>query len=119
MAKKGKKEIDDSMAEAASEVQEEPEDAGSAKRTAVKKALEKEHKGLAELIMDACDAFGVALEYLFASSIEKGIVTLLTNGGKKVRYEAGDKVEKLDDIAITGINPALKKRKVIAGKAKK
>jgi len=74
--------------------------------------------GLAELIIEACKAFGVALEYLFASSISDGVATIITNGGKRVKYKAGDKVEKLDDIAITGINPKLAKRKVIAGKAK-
>ena len=79
---------------------------------------EKEPEGLAELIIEACKAFGAALEYLFASSISDGVATIITNGGKRVKYKAGDKVEKLDDIAITGINPKLAKRKVIAGKAK-
>lgn len=71
------------------------------------------------LIDKACEAYGIAPQYLFASNIRDGVAVLLTNGGKRVRYKAGDEVEELDAIAITGINPALKKRKVIAGKPKK
>lgn len=83
-----------------------------------KKVAEKAAKDQA-LIDKACNAYGIESKYLFASSIKKGVVTILTNGGKRVRYKPGDKVEKLGDIAITGINPELEKRKVIAGKAKK
>jgi len=63
-------------------------------------------------------AYGIAPQYLFSSRIDGKEVVLVTNGGKKVRY-SGEKVEPLGKIAITGINPELAKRKVIAGKAKK
>ena len=71
-----------------------------------------------KLFADACEAFGIDAKYLLASKVYGDEVVLVTNGGKKVRYKSGDKVEPLDEIAVTGINPAAKKRKVIAGKKK-
>jgi len=70
------------------------------------------------LIAAACKAYGIGAEYLFGSRVDGDEAVLVTNGGKKVRYKAGDKVEPLGSIAVTGINPAAKKRKVIAGKKK-
>lgn len=70
------------------------------------------------LIDEACKAYGIAPEYVFSSRIDTDFVVLLTNGGTRVSYKEGDKVEPLDDIAITGINPKTAKRKVIAGKKK-
>lgn len=87
----------------------------------VQKAPEKNgdlYKGLVGLTLAACKAFEVAAEFLFASSEKDGVATILTDGGKRVRYRKGDEVEPLDYIAVTGINPAAKKRKVIAGKKK-
>ena len=73
-----------------------------------------------ELIAAACGAFGIAAKYVFASRVDKatGEAVVLTNGGSKVRFKAGDKVAPLSQIAVTGINPEWAKKKVIAGKAK-
>ena len=70
-----------------------------------------------KLIAAACEAYGIAPKYIFASNYypETGEAVIVTHGGKKVRYKAGDKVEQLDQIAVTGINPK-PKRKPIAGK---
>lgn len=83
-----------------------------------KAAAEKKTKADQALIAKACKAYGIAAQYLFASRIDGNAVVLVTNGGSRVRY-TGAKVERLDRLAVTGINPALAKRKVIAGKAKK
>lgn len=96
----------------------EAEKVAEEKAAKIKAAEEKAKKDQA-LIDKACEAYGIAPKYLFASNIRDGVAVLLTNGGKRVRYKTGDKVEKLDDIAITGINPKAAKRKVIAGKGKK
>ncbi|MBW2606127.1 MAG: hypothetical protein JRD05_00680 [Deltaproteobacteria bacterium] len=93
------------------------EKAAAEKAAAEKAAAEKGLKGQA-LIDKACEEYGIAPEYVFASRVDGNTAIVLTNGGSRVRYKAGDKVEKLGDIAVTGINPALKKRKVIAGKKK-
>ena len=84
------------------------------------KEMEKEvdTSKLKGLVAEACKAFGIGAEFLFNSRVDGDEVVLVTNGGKKVRYKSGDEVEPLDDIAVTGVNPAAKKRKVIAGKAK-
>lgn len=70
-----------------------------------------------KLIAAACEAYGIAPKYVLASSVDKttGEAVVVTHGGKKVRYKAGAKVTPLDSIAVTGINPA-PKRKPIAGK---
>lgn len=72
-----------------------------------------------KLIAEACEAFGIAQKHVMSSRYDAAAkeAVILTNGGTRVRYKAGDKVEKLDEIAVTGINP--KARKVIAGAAKK
>jgi hypothetical protein len=77
----------------------------------------KEKSVIEKLIDAACVAFGIAPKYVFKSrySPETGEVIVVTHGGKKVRYKQGDKVEPLDEIAVTGINPR-PKRKPIAGK---
>lgn len=93
--------------------------AAEKKAVAFLKAENDKYKGLTGLILEACKAFGVALEFLFASRVDGDEAVIITNGGKRVRYKKGDKVEPLDYIAVTGINPAAKKRKVIAGKKKK
>ena len=84
-------------------------------------AEKEEKKGKAapgeDLIAAACEAFGIAPKYVFASRIDAqtGEAVIVTNGGKKVRFKAGAKVAPLDQIAVTGINPK-PKRKPIAGK---
>lgn len=72
-----------------------------------------------KLVAEALAAYGIDKKYVFASKYdEKGKeVIIVTSGGTRVRFKAGDKVEKLGEIAVTGINPV--KRKVIAGKEKK
>ncbi len=83
-------------------------------------ADEKDDKKGKALIDEACKAYGIASKYVFSSRIdeETGEAVVLTNGGSKVRFKSGDKVEKLSDIQITGINPAAAKRKPIVGKAR-
>jgi hypothetical protein len=73
-----------------------------------------------ELIAEACKAYGIDPKYVFSSAYHKetGEAVILTNGGSKVRFKAGDKVDPLGEIAVTGINPAWAKKKVIAGKVK-
>jgi hypothetical protein len=72
-----------------------------------------------KLIKEACTAYGIAPEHVFASNTgADGVAVIVTNGGTRVRYAEGDKVKPLDAIAITGINPLAKERKVIAGKKK-
>ena len=87
------------------------------KKAENKTAEGKSLKGQA-LINAGCKAYGIDAEFLFNSRVDGDEVVLVTNGGKKVRYKSGDEVEPLDEIAVTGVNPAAKKRKVIAGKKK-
>lgn len=72
-----------------------------------------------KLIAEACAAYGIDKKYVFASRYDEKTkeTVIVTNGGSRVRFKAGDKVEPLNAIAVTGINPV--KRKVIAGKEKK
>lgn len=72
------------------------------------------------ILKQAREAYGIDPKYVFASRFDDatGEAVIVTNGGSKVRFKAGDKVERLDEIAITGVNPKAAKRKVIAGKAK-
>lgn len=73
-----------------------------------------------KIIAAALVAFGIDPKFVFASSYnpETKTATVLTNGGTRVMFKDGDKVEKLDEISITGINPKNAKKKVIAGKDK-
>ena len=84
-------------------------------------AEEKEVKGKAadeKLLAAACEAYGIDQKYVIGSAVKDGVAIVVTNGGKKVRFKAGDKVEKLDSVAVTGINPTAKKRKPITGPGK-
>jgi len=76
---------------------------------------EKADKAGEKLITQACEAFGIDPKYIFAKTYDASTktATIVTNGGSRVRYRAGDKVEPLEQIAITGINPV--KRKPITG----
>jgi hypothetical protein len=74
-------------------------------------------KGL-NLLSAACAAYGILDKYVLSSKVADDVATVVTYGGKKVRFKAGDKVEALDQISITGINPN-PKRKPITGAAKK
>ena len=72
-----------------------------------------------KLIAAACEEYGIDKKYVFASSYhaDTGEAVIVTNGGSKVRFKAGAKVEPMDSIAVTGINPK-PKRKPITGPAK-
>jgi hypothetical protein len=81
-----------------------------------KKPLPAKERPGEKLIAEACAAYGIEKQYVFASRIdvETGEAVIVTHGGKKVRYKAGQKVEPLDDIAITGVNPNPKRRGTLA-----
>lgn len=68
------------------------------------------------LIAKACEAYGIGPQYVYSSKIsDDGLVTILTNGGTRVRYRKGDKVKPIDDpVKIDGISR--KKPKVFMGK---
>lgn len=68
-----------------------------------------------ELLAEGCKAYGIDPKYVFNSRFdaETGEMVILTNGGRRVRFRSGDKVETLDPIAVSGINPV--KRKPITG----
>ena len=74
-----------------------------------------------EIVAEAIKAYGIDQEYVFASKSypETGEAVILTHGGSEVLYKRGDTPVPLSETAITGINPEMAKRKVIAGKAKK
>jgi hypothetical protein len=81
-----------------------------------KEVKKTEKKGLLEM---ACEAYGIAKQFLLSSKIyANGEVVLVTHGGAKVRWREGDKVEPLHSIRVTGINPEAKKRKPITGTGK-
>ncbi len=63
-----------------------------------------EEKEGQQLINEACKAYGIEEEYVFASGIsaETGEAIIVTNGGKKVRYRKGDVVQKLTYTEVTG-----------------
>jgi len=67
-----------------------------------------------ELIEAACAAYGITAQHLLGSNIDRssGEAVLVTNGGAKVRYQAGQTVTKLPEIRITGINPNPKRRQL-------
>jgi len=74
-----------------------------------------------KLVDEALKAYGIDKKYVLASRIDAltGEAVVVTHGGKKMRYAAGQEVRKLDEIAVTGINPKNAERKVIAGAPKK
>jgi microcompartment protein CcmK/EutM len=76
----------------------------------------KEVSAAEELINQACAAYGIDKKYVFMSRVDAGTgeALIVTNGGKKVRFKSGQKVEPLDEISITGINPTPKKKSVVA-----
>ena len=72
-----------------------------------------------KLIAAGCAAFGINKKFVAGSRYDEltNEAVIVTNGGTKVRFKDGDKPEKLNPIAITGINTAAKK-KPIAGAEK-
>jgi hypothetical protein len=92
--------------------------AGEEKDKGKDKDKEKDKNTIGDkIIAMALAAFGINPKFVFASSYNETTkeATILTNGGTRVRYKEDDKVEKLDEISITGIP---KPRKVIAGAKK-
>ena len=71
-----------------------------------------------KLIQTACLAYGIQPKYVLSSTVNGDEAVIVTQGGAKVRFKAGMKVEQLDEISVSGINPKNAKRKVVAGKAK-
>lgn len=64
-----------------------------------------------KLIAEACAAYKISPKYVMVSryDAEEKAAIICTVGGKKVRYRAGDKVQPLDSIAVTGVNPRKEK----------
>ena len=80
-----------------------------------------EENGIGDkIIAKAMEAYGIGSKHVLSSKFypETGEAVIVTAGGKKVRYKAGDKPQPLSQIAVTGVNPEAAKRKVVAGKAK-
>ena len=72
-----------------------------------------------KLIAAACDAYGIGKKFIAGSRYDEATneAVIVTNGGTKVRFKDGDKPEKLSDLAVTGVNPAPKKKPITgAGK---
>lgn len=69
------------------------------------------------LVKEACKAYGIDPQHMFASSVKNGEVTILTKGGTRVRYKKGDQVERLDPIKVDGI--VRKKMRPVTGAKKK
>jgi hypothetical protein len=66
-----------------------------------------EEKRGQDLIDKACSAYGVDKKYLLGSRYyaETDEAVIVTNGGRKVRYKEGDKVEQLSHTEVTGEKP--------------
>lgn len=72
----------------------------------------------AKMIAAACKAYGIDQRYVGGTyynptTKEAVIVTL---GGAKVRFNAGDRPDPLDPVRVTGVNPKANKKKPILGK---
>ncbi|MDZ4241851.1 MAG: hypothetical protein U1D99_03400, partial [Candidatus Omnitrophota bacterium] len=80
----------------------------------------KKNENSDKIIDQAMEAYGIEKKYVHLSRVDKetGEAVIVTVGGKKVRYAAGQAVARLKEIDITGINFDAGKRKVIAGAKK-
>jgi len=47
-----------------------------------------------KLIREACGAYGIPSGYVLIAKEEGGVATIVTKGGKRVRYTEGQKVER-------------------------
>lgn len=74
-----------------------------------------------KLIAEALKAYGISKKFMAGSRIDDvtGEAVIVTVGGTKVRYASGDKPIQLSEIAITGVNPAPKRKPITGGKEKK
>ena len=70
-----------------------------------------------DLVAEARAAYGIAPEFIIGSAVrdEDGVKTavIVTAGGKKVSYTAGQKMEKLEPVEIDGV--VRKKMKAVTG----
>lgn len=85
-----------------------------------KKEEKKQKNGIGDkIIAQACEAYGIAPKYVFASRFDEatGTAIIVTQGGSRVRFKTGDKVAPLGQVAVTGISTR-PKRKPVAGAAK-
>lgn len=57
------------------------------------------------LIAAGCQAYGIAPKYVLGSAVRDGVAVIVTQGGSKVRFAKGDKVEALHPVQVTGIAP--------------
>lgn len=72
-----------------------------------------------KLIDEAMKAYGIDREYVIGSryDAETKQAVIVTAGGAKVRFAAGDDVDPLDPVRVTGMTDK-PPRKPIAGKAR-
>lgn len=96
--------------------QKKDKDAGTTKNGQDCKSAGDENVKGQKLIDEACKAYGIDKKYVFSSGYhpETDEAVIVTNGGAKVRYRKGDKVEPLPAVRVDGI--VRKKMRVIAGK---
>ena len=59
------------------------------------------------LVFEACRAYGIDLQYVFAHNVREidgqKTAVVVTNGGKKVFYRKGDKVVPLEPVEVDGV----------------
>ncbi|MBN1495933.1 MAG: hypothetical protein JXA07_04135 [Spirochaetes bacterium] len=81
----------------------------------------KEKDVAKEMIAEAAKAYGIDSKSIFSSNYhaDKGEVIILTAGGKKVHWTKGMQVKPLGQIAVTGINPNPKSKKLTPGPKEK
>ena len=52
-------------------------------------------QAVSKLVEKACAAYGIPDGYVLIAKEEGGVATIVTKGGKRVRYREGQKVERL------------------------
>ncbi|MBN2468017.1 MAG: hypothetical protein JXD19_07685 [Deltaproteobacteria bacterium] len=68
-----------------------------------------------ELIDKACKAYGIDKKYVLGAVVDRKVrlavtAVIVTHGGKKVKFSAGDKVTKLTHTEVTGEEEAEAKK---------
>jgi hypothetical protein len=66
-----------------------------------------------DLIAEAMKVFGISKQFVLSSRMDGDEAVIVTAGGTKIRYKAGDKVEPLGPDQLIGGTP--KKGKPITG----
>lgn len=64
----------------------------------------------------ALKAYGIAEEFVLTHRVKGDTVIIVTQGGEKVSWRPGDKVEKLEPIRVDGV--IRKKMKTVTGAKK-